>query len=291
MDGRFVKYRDPVIMKKILFVSDFFINHLNGGAEHNDKVLIKHLANKYDVTLILSHEMAPESVFGYDLIIVSNFAFLSQEVKAKLEEVRYVIYEHDHKYAKNRDPSRYPDFLIPADKITNVSFYENAACVVVLSKICKDILIKNIPTANVHSIGCSLWSKEAFRVIKSLIGVKKEFDCCILKSGNPVKATAQTLSYCEGQKINPILLSEMDYDSFLLKMSKCKRFLFLPAVLETFSRVCAEAKMLNLSLTTIPKKLGFASEEIFDLSGLELIEALEERTRKALAYFEKLVDA
>ena len=180
---------------------------------------------------------------------------------------------------------------MPPEKRINVSFYENAASVIVLSKICKDILIKNIPRANVHSIGCSLWSREAFETIRKLEKVQKEFDYCILKSNNPIKMTAQALSYCKRQEINPVLLHETEYEDFLFKMSKCKRFLFLPAVLETFSRVCAEAKMLNLSLTTIPKKLGFASEEIFDLNGPELIDALEERTRKALLYFEKLVDA
>ena len=277
-------------MSKILFISDFYVEHLNGGAENNDSVLVRHLSKNHDVTLALSHETGPDVVEGYDLIIVSNFMFLSPITKAKIEKTKYVIYEHDHKYAKNRDPSKYPDFVIPDKEKINVSFYENALSVIVLSEICKKVLEKNIPRATVHSIGCSLWSEEAFSILRKLESTKKEADYCILESSNPIKRTAQAIEYCEKNEIVPTLLREAGYEPFLYNMARCERLLFLPAVLETFSRVCAEAKMLNLSLTTIPKKLGFASEDIFDLSGIELIDALEQRNAKALNKFESFLE-
>lgn len=277
-------------MSKVLFISDFYTQHLNGGAENNDSVLIDHLSKDHDVTLTLSHETKPEMVEGYDLIIVSNFMFLSPNTKAKIEKTKYVIYEHDHKYSKNRDPSAYPDFVIPEEEKINVSFYENALSVIVLSKVCKEILEKNIPRASVYSIGCSLWSEKAFLALSKLESTNKEFDYCILESSNPIKRTAQAIEYCEKNAIVPVLLKEADYETFLYNMARCKRLLFLPAVLETFSRVCAEAKMLNLSLTTVPKKLGFASEDIFHLSGVELIEVLKERSKKALNKFESFLE-
>lgn len=277
-------------MSDILFISDFYAEHVNGGAENNDSVLVRHLSKSHNVTLALSHQTEPNTVEGYDLIIVSNFVFLSPLTKTKIEKTRYVIYEHDHKYAANRDPSVYPDFIIPEEKKVNVSFYENALSVVVLSKICKEVLEKNVPRASVHSIGCSLWSEEAFLAIRQMQSTKKESEYCILKSGNPIKRTSHAIEYCEKNKITPVALGETDYKTFLCNMSKCRRLIFLPAVLETFSRVCAEAKMLNLSLTTTPKKLGFASEDIFDLSGAELVGVLEHRTAKALSYFDSLVE-
>ena len=73
-------------------------------------------------------------------------------------------------------------------------------------------------------------------------------------------------------------------------MASCKRFLFIPGVLETFSRVCAEAKMLNLSLLTSPNRLGFASEEIFNLSGIDLILALKQRSSRALELFKEEIE-
>ena len=66
--------------------------------------------------------------------------------------------------------------------------------------------------------------------------------------------------------------------------------MFFPGLLETFSRVSAEAKMLGLSLLTTPKKLGFYSEEIHKLSGIELIDELRKRNEQALTKFEELLE-
>ena len=63
-------------MSDILFISDFYAEHVNGGAENNDSVLVRHLSKSHNVTLALSHQTEPNTVEGYDLIIVSNFVFL-----------------------------------------------------------------------------------------------------------------------------------------------------------------------------------------------------------------------
>lgn len=279
-------------MSKVLFISDFFVSHLNGGAENNDSVLIEHLSKTNEVSVAQSHKVTSQSLDKYDFIVVSNFTYLSEAVKAKLEkEKEYIIYEHDHKYVSGRDPSKYPDFLVPEDDLINVSFYEKSKCVIVLSKICKSILEKNIPSCNVHSIGCSLWSENAFEMIEQLSDSEKKYEYCVVNSKNPIKSTAQTLELCNKKGINPFLLESSGHKEFLISMSKCEKLVFLPAVLETFSRLCAEAKMLGLSVMTTPKKVGFLSEDIYSLSGKELIEQLRQRNKLALSYFDSLVDA
>ena len=65
---------------------------------------------------------------------------------------------------------------------------------------------------------------------------------------------------------------------------------FFPKVLETFSRISIEAKMLNCKLVTKPKLLGAASEEIFNLSGKQLIEEIRKRKNNALELFENLIN-
>jgi len=278
-------------MKKVLFVADFYRKELLGGAESNDANLIKYLSTRCDLVCCKSRSLTEEDIKNADSIIVSNFIDLSEELKNSIKNSNpYIIYEHDHKYVKTRDPSVFVNSIPPRNMIINEDFYIKAKSVVVLSKICKEILEKNIPEANVHSIGCSLWSKETFDCIEELSAREKTEDLCIMKSSNPWKNYDKALEYCTQNNISPVELESPDYRTFLEQMSACKRFLFLPGLLETFSRVSAEAKMMGLSLLTTPKKLGFYSEEIHKLSGIELIDELRKRNERALAKFEELLE-
>ena len=272
-------------------MADFFSKDLSGGAENNDSNLLKHLSSCNEIKICRSHKLTTKLIDAYDVVIVSNFVNVSPAGLKYIQDNKpYIIYEHDHKYVKGRDPSVYPNFNIPEEDKINVEFYEGAHCVVVLSKICKEILEKNIPGTNVHSIGCSLWSKETFEHIRSLAETTKTEPICILRSDNPIKNYSKALEYCRDKNIEPVELKEPIYKIFLSKMASCEKFLFIPGVLETYSRVCAEAKMMNLKLLTTPMKLGFASEEIFSLSGLALIEKMEERNEEAYKKFVQLID-
>tara|TARA_Y100000592_G_C5473553_1_gene320941 strand:+ start:2732 stop:3571 length:840 start_codon:yes stop_codon:yes gene_type:complete len=275
-------------MKKILFVADFFSKDLSGGAESNDANLLKHLSLTNEIRISQSHKLSSQFVDDSDIVIVSNFFNVSQEGLRYIQDTKpYIIYEHDHKYVRNRDPSVYPNFVVPESEKVNTEFYKKAKKVFVLSKICKEVLEKNVPSTDVHSIGCSLWSEETFDYIESLLSEQKENDLCILKSGNPIKNYDKSLEYCIKNDIIPLELSEPIYRIFLKKMASCERMLFIPGVLETFSRVSAEAKMLGLKLMTTPKRLGFASEDIFEQSGVELINSFRDRNKRALEAFDR----
>jgi hypothetical protein len=68
-------------------------------------------------------------------------------------------------------------------------------------------------------------------------------------------------------------------------MSEYETFLFIPTVLETFSRVCAEAKMMNLNVMTNKKMIGFFSEDSSNLQGIELVTKMKDKNREALSFF------
>jgi hypothetical protein len=278
-------------MKKVLFIADFWKYQLPGGAESNDNNLLEYLSKYYKITACNTHSLTQEIIDKSEFVIISNFVYLSAKNKQYIQDSKpYIIYEHDHKYLLNKDPSQYPNYLIPEEQKINQDFYLKANKIFVLSKICKEILEKNIPGVKVYNIGCSIWSEETFEFIESLLNIEKKNDLCILKSKNPVKNYVKSLSYCKEKDIVPYELSNPDYRSFLADMASCKRLLFIPGVLETFSRVCAEAKMLNLKILTTPKKLGFASEEIYVLSGLELIQELRRRSKNALLAFKEEIN-
>ena len=277
-------------MKNIVFIADFFKKDLLGGGETNDDVLIKYLISAgHKVKLKNCLEIDDSDFNKNNFFIVGNFVSLGEQNKTKLQKENYIIYEHDHKYVNNRDPSKYKNFIAPAKDIINKNFYKNANAVVVLSKICKEVIVKNLNIDNVYSIGCSLWADSSFSYMEKLSKNKKNEKFAILNSNNPVKNTMATVEFSKRNNIKYDLINKCSEEELLSRLSTYNGLIFFPTVLETFSRISAEAKMLNCKLMTKPNLLGFASEEIYKLSGVELINEFRDRKQKALRLFVDLI--
>ena len=277
--------------KDVIFIADFFRTDILGGAESNDFVLISRLESEgFKVEKVKSTDVSSEFILKNKdkNFIVSNFIGLSKDSKDNLVEsgCKYIIYEHDHKYVSSRDPSIFANYDVPTNKIVNKRFYESAFSVVVLSKICKEVIEKNLNLTNVHSIGCSLWTKEKFALLRDLAKNKK-IDTVVLQSNNPTKGTSAAENVCKSKNIEYKLISSPDEKEFLTMLSKAERLVFIPQVLETFCRLVAEAKMLGCKVLTKTSLLGFASEECFSLSGEELIDELSGRVETAIGFFVK----
>lgn len=275
-------------MKRIIFIADLFKSDLIGGAELNDDVLINHLnKNGYEVECIRSDIVNEEIILKNDLFIISNFINLSERNKQILMLKKYIIYEHDHKYIKSRNPSIYPNFIAPPGQIINRDFYAKAHRVVVLSKICKDIIEQNLNINNVHNIGCSLWSDKKLNFIESLIKQKTEKNdkYCIINSSNNIKGTIPAERYCKLNNLDYELIGPLSENALLQEISKYKYFVFFPQVIETLSRIVVEAKMLNCKILTKTNMIGAASEEWFGLSGLELLAKIRSKKEEALNKF------
>lgn len=278
--------------RKVIFIADLFRNKINGGAESNDATLISYLRNKgYEIELLESAQVTPGKILLHkdDIFIIGNFTQLSEASKSALLDTEYIIYEHDHKYLKTRNPSLFPSFNAPKEQIQNKEFYEKAKKVVVLSEICKKVIENNLFIDNVHSIGCSLWTEERFSLLEKLSDTKKEYEYGVVNSSNPIKGREEALRWCNSMNITTRLIAHGDEEEFLKQLAQLERLVFMPQVLETFSRLAAEAKMLNCKLVTKKILLGFASEKCYDLSGKELIGEMRKRVSSALLYFEKLL--
>ena len=260
----------------IVFISDFFNKQLNGGAENNDSVLINELENRgYNVEKINCSSISTRKIIDSSFFIVSNFVSL----------------KHDHKYLKTRDPSSYLDFVAPKEDLINIDFYRKAHAVVVLSNICKKVIEDNLNIENVYNIGCSLWSQERLDFIEELSYNEKNNVFAIMNSSNPIKNTDLAIKVCKDKKLNFDLLNSCSEKEFLIKLSTYKGLVFLPKVLETFSRISAECKMLNCKLVTRPRLLGFASEkDLFSMNGKDLINNIKQRNEKAIELFLTLLE-
>lgn len=279
-------------MKTIVFISDFFQEDLIGGAELNDSVLIRSLEKKgLNVLKIKSNLLTEKDIFDNDYFIVSNFVGLSEKNKILLQMKKYIIYEHDHKYIRTRDPSKFTDFEVPEREIINKDFYSNADKIIVLSKVCKDILEKTLKLNNVISIGTSLWSEEKLSYIESICMTEKGYDFCILNSKNTIKGTREAIQYAENNNLKYELLEPSVPDVLLKHMSKYETFIFIPKVLETLSRIVVEAKMLNCKVLTNKRLIGAAYEPWFKLSGKELISEIRQRVKDAIQVFYDLCTA
>jgi len=271
---------------KIGFLGDLFVENLQGGGELNDSVLIDFLQKDYVLTKHWCSRTSIQSLEKEDIYIVSNFVSLPLHIRDWLLNKKYIIYEHDHKYVKVRDASKYKNFDIPKDHITHREFYHKADRVIVLSKICKDILEKNNISNRVHNIGCSLWFDKTLNHLSELNKTEKKFKFGVVDSQNPIKGLSMALRYCERNKIEPHLIKSNNYYNFLTQLSECENLIFFPQVLETFSRLASEAKMLNCNLITTPNMLGFASEDYSHLKGDKLIEKIRDQKNKALHMFQ-----
>ena len=75
------------------------------------------------------------------------------------------------------------------------------------------------------------------------------------------------------------LISDSNYYSFLKKLGVNKKFIFLPKTPETLSRICVEARMMNMSVI-VNGLVGASKEEWYALKGEELIDYMIQKREK-----------
>jgi len=283
---------------KIVIISDFFkqdyinVGHPIGGAELNDDVLFTHLENLGLVTHKIHTNENPEpemlNFFSENrdkLFLISNFANLSFKCLVYLAfNCKYVIYEHDYKFHKYRNPIRYKDFLVPEEEVINYNFFNKAKKVICLSKLHYDIFKNNLGLTNLHNTTCSLWAEEDLLFIETLLETPKDKKCAIVNSPNPIKRTEECENFCKENNLKYDLISSPEYHEFLRFLSKYETFVALPGHPEPTPRVIVEAKMLGCKILSNKKTVGVFYEDWFSLNGKELIDKLREIRKKTLDY-------
>lgn len=272
--------------KKIFYISDFFVNHVLGGGELNDDELIKMLDKEdYDIIKCQSHlaniDILQENKDSF--FIVSNFCNLKTTSRRWLEKnARYVIYEHDHKYISSRNPAPFKDFKAPSTELRDYFFYKNAISVLAQSSFHQDIIKKNLDLDNVVNLSGNLWPVDSLILMNALSTNPKQDKCSILKSNTYHKNTYGAVQYCRSKNLDYELLASSDYYDFLKKISRNKKFVFLPQTPETLSRVVVEARMLGLTVAT-NSLVGASYEPWFELKGPALVNYMMEKREEILS--------
>ena len=273
---------------KVVFVSDFFLSDLpyGGGAEFNDDQLVKALIEEgVEVEHCRSRNLGRENIEKNrkSLFIISNFLNIHPSIKDIIQkELKYIIYEHDHKYLKNRNPLFYKNFKAPKTQICNYDFYKNAKYVFCQSGFHKNIIDKNLQVLNTFNVSGNLWRKEDLLFMKEISkDLKKKDVCSIMHSPLWNKNTKGAMEHCVKNGMEYELIADKDYKNFLKKMCSNSKFVFLPKSPETLSRVCVEAKMLGCKVYT-NKLVGANYEKWFKNSGDEIIEYMMNIDKKII---------
>ena len=267
---------------KIAFLADFFVEDgINGGGELNNEELIKLLINKGNNvkkyhTRGLTIQNLPDKETK---LIVANFVALTEEVKDYIKEnYSYIIYEHDHKYLKTRDPSSFEDYLAPEDQIINRDFYSKAKAVICQSKLHMRVVERNLCLDNIVSVSGNLWSEELLDYLEEISTSQenKSDVCSIMYSSIPNKNIEDSILYCKINGLKSEKIMPCSHKEFLTRLNNNKTLVFFPKTLETLSRIVVEARMLNCKVVT-NRKIGATSEDWFKLKGKPLIDKMREK--------------
>ena len=258
---------------------DFYFHEVNGGAEINAESLVDRFIEKgFAITKMKSSEVSVSFLHeNHDKVFIfSNFIMLKEECKQyAIDNLRYFVYEQDHKYIKSRNPIMYENFIAPKDQLVNIDFFKGAIRVLFLTKLSMDIFAANTGLDNLMNLHSSVWRRDELEYLKTICNTAKTKNIAIMNSSNPIKRTPECIRYCETKNLDYELISDRNFKTFLKKMSVFEKFLFLTGHLETCARVVVEAKMLNLKVIYQKKLIGAASEDWFSLSGEQLIDKME----------------
>ena len=265
-------------MNKVIFIADFFADEVPGGGELNNQQLIEILRKRgVDVLEIKSQNVSPQFLQEQNKntkFIIANFIGLTEENKSLLKlEKEYIIYEHDHKYVKTRNPADYKDFIAPKDQIINFEFYKNSKAILCQSDFHANIVRANLNLDNIKSVGGNLWSHDILDFMYKISLNKKQATCAIMSSDNWHKNTPDAIKLCKIKGWKYDLIPRSDYQHFLTRLGKSKKFVFLPKTPETLSRIVVEARMMGLSVVT-NNLVGATKEDWFKLKGIDLIDIM-----------------
>ncbi len=266
--------------KKVIYISDFFIEECLGGAELSDNVFVEFLReNDVNIQKIKSRNFNYAS-HNADVYVVSNFAFLSPENKKLLSTGgrTYFIIERDQKYVRSRNTAEYPNFIAPKSEVVNRDFYKGAKKVFCLTGKQMEIMNKHVELDNLVSLGCTQFSKTQLSILSENIETKKNEKFAIMKG----KRWDKAIAVCERDGIKYDVLEKQDYPNFIKTLSGYKGIVFFSHAFESCCRLLIEARILNLSIVTDGRN-GCTYEDWFGKhKGRQLLDFIENKTMETM---------
>ena len=249
-------------MKKIAFISDYFVNDLIGGAELTTDAIMKFGAIRgFEVIAVHSHKVTVEALQqskdDYHFIIC-NFAQLQDDAKIyMMKNCSYSIIEYDYKICEYRSFELHEMYEEkPCDCETRLSgkinsaLYGYAEKMWFMSQKQKTMITDKVSVLKEENCEVlnSVFSYGDLRFILSIKDNEKNNKYLILDSSSPVKPNTQSVEYAKANNLEYELISNLPYHELLIKMSTSKGLIFMPVASDTCPRLVMEAKMLGCDL-------------------------------------------
>lgn len=271
-----MKEKKQNMYKNVYFISDFFLDEVEGGAEFVDQTIINFL--KCEKIKSCNFQ---KKVNGF--LILSNTSQMSQDsIDYISKNYDYIIIEHDYKIHITRQPWRFQNCIIPKDQRINYNLYKNAKAVFVQTDDHLEVFKLNEVPGNFISLGCSIWSKEELEKLSLLCIEKKEtHKFAVVDSDNWIKNKKGAEDFCKSFKIDYSLIPKLPHIDFLKTLSKYPALVFFPIARETCCRLIVEARCLNINVITNNNSGAFMSNW-YELHGFDLINYLQDESTNNL---------
>jgi hypothetical protein len=249
-------------MKKIAFISDYFINDGIGGAELTTNTIMNSGAQKgFELAAIHCNKINKEVIEqnkDHVHFVVCNFVQLQDEVKLyMIKNSSYSIIEYDYKICEYRSYELHEqatgqpcncETKLPG-KI-NAAFYGYAERMFFMSEKQKNMIMTKVPVLKEENCKVlnSVFSAGDLKFISSIKENDKDDKYIILNSDSPVKGTDKCVEYAEENKLEYELVQNLPYHELLIRLSTSKGLIFMPVASDTCPRLVMEAKMLGCEL-------------------------------------------
>jgi hypothetical protein len=249
---------------KVLFVQDFLLSDLVGGAELSMDALHRSAPVKFGV--VRSNQLTREIVEANAQAhwIFGNFANLDPYLIAAFSQssVSYSVFEHDYKFCRWRSVERH---LIeggeeckcetePWGKLVE-KFYLNAKQVWFCSQKHMERYFQRFPslkTANC-SVLSAVFGDEFFQKIVPLINSlpnRKKSGWLTLDSSSWIKGTDTAKLWLEANGKTYKLIKGLAPEQVLEEMANAEGFVCLPKGADVSNRMVTEAKLLGCQIVT-----------------------------------------
>ena len=269
---------------KYVFVSDFFANQLQGGAELSLQTLIDKASeesiqvNSSDLTVEYVERNKDKTwIFG-------NFTQASKDTIQKIvkEKINYNIVEFDYKFCKYRNLELHetlegePCNCASEEHGQEIGkFLSNAQNVFFMSSVQMDAHLKNIKSLKKSRcvVLSSVFDDKFFDTIKRLREVysKKEDKWVVSSSPSWVKGSKEAEQWCVENNKEYSKMHGLSYKDALVTLAKSKGLCFLPTGGDTCPRLVIEAKLLNCELE-LNDNVQHVTEDWFSTDDLQVTE-------------------
>lgn len=255
---------------KILILSDYSYEECKGGAEAYDRILIKELNADFVKSSFFT------SGDGYDKVILSNYWELNPIGREWLIKNPFFLVNHDHSLFPNRIPQENPAHLV------NVDLHWAAQTVIFQSTRQEQIFRKFIELKNTYNLRGNLWSDEEFALFAAA-PEKKNGKFAIPAGSSPSKGTQQAVELANYLRIPYEILPKMEYEDFISKLGEYSSIVLQPAIVESFGRQAAEARMMGLTVLT-NSNMTCSFEEWYNWDRFEIIEEMKKKKKNLLDF-------